>query len=640
MLNPRVRAITERITARSEKARAAYREKIREQAEQTPPRRGLSCGNMAHAFAASPDADKRLQAYGSVPNIGIVSAYNDMLSAHQPYARYPDAIKNWARELGATAQVAGGVPAMCDGITQGRAGMELSLFSRDVIAMATAVSLSHQVFDGVVALGICDKIVPGLLIGAASFGHLPTIFLPSGPMPTGLSNEEKVRVRQDYAAGKASQDELYAAECASYHSPGTCTFYGTANSNQLLLDIMGLHLPGAAFVAPDSPLREALNREAIAVLCDAMKTPGSARLADILSVKTLVNGLVGLLASGGSTNHTIHLNAIARAAGVILTWQDLSDLSAVVPLLCRIYPNGSADINRFHDAGGTPYLIRELRDAGLLHDDVMTVLGESGLTPYTKRPEWLEEATLELQGASGRKLGRLVFRDSPRRSADPEVLATGAEPFQNSGGLNLLTGNLGRAVMKVSAVKPEHRMVEAPARVFVSQDAFSKAFAAGELHRDVVAVLRFQGPKANGMPELHELTPKLGVLQNAGYRVALVTDGRMSGASGKVPAAIHLSPEAADGGDIAKIQDGDILRVDGENGVLEALVDADEWAARTPAVLDTRRTQGAGRELFLGFRQQVSCAEAGGSFFRAFDFPETALDDESESLESRVEIRG
>jgi phosphogluconate dehydratase len=597
-----IRDVTDRITARSEISRRDYLDRIAAARQQGVHRSTLSCGNLAHGFAACGPADKGKLAGTVTPNLGIVTAYNDMLSAHQPYGTYPDLIKEAAREIGATAQVAGGVPAMCDGVTQGQPGMDLSLFSRDVIAMATAIALSHNMFDAAVYLGICDKIVPGLLIGALTFGHLPGVFVPGGPMPTGLPNDEKARVRQLYMEGKVGRAELLEAEAKSYHSPGTCTFYGTANSNQMLMEIMGLHLPGASFVNPGTPLRDALTREATRrALSLSAEGNDYTPVGHIVDEKAIVNGLVGLHATGGSTNHTLHLVAIAAAAGLHITWQDMSDLSDVVPLLARVYPNGLADVNHFHAAGGMGFLIRELLDNGYLHEDVKTVWG-GGLSAYTVEARLLED--------------QLAFEPAPAQSGNPKILATAAAPFSANGGLKLLTGNLGKAVIKVSAVKPEHRVVEAPARVFHSQQGLLDAFRAGELNGDVVAVVRFQGPKSVGMPELHKLTPTLGILQDRGFKVALLTDGRMSGASGKVPAAIHMTPEACDGGAISKIRDGDVIRLDAEAGTLAVVGDEREFMSRTPATEDLRREHhGMGRELFAGFRAMVGAADRGASVF-------------------------
>ncbi|WP_186396930.1 phosphogluconate dehydratase [Stappia sp. TSB10GB4] len=607
-LHSTIAAVTERIIERSRDSRAQYLERIRLAAENGPRRSTLSCGNLAHGFAACGITDKERLAGDVVPNLGIITAYNDMLSAHQPYERFPGLIRDAAREAGAVAQVAAGVPAMCDGVTQGQAGMELSLFSRDVIAMSTAIGLSHQMFDAAVFLGICDKIVPGLMIGALSFGHLPAVFVPAGPMPTGMSNDEKAKTRQLYAEGKIGRAELLEAESKSYHSPGTCTFYGTANSNQMLMEIMGLHLPGASFVHPNTPLRDALTREATKRAL-ALTALGNAYtpVGEMIDERAIVNGVVGLHATGGSTNHTLHLVAIAATAGIRLTWDDISDLSDAVPLIARIYPNGMADVNHFQAAGGMGYLIGELLEAGLLHRDVRTVNG-TGLDAYTVEARLTDE-------------GGVAWVPATRDSGDPKVLSTAKEPFQKNGGLTVLDGNLGRAVIKVSAVAPERRVVEAPARVFASQEALQAAFKAGELTSDFIAVLPFQGPRACGMPELHKLTPALGVLQDRGIKVALVTDGRMSGASGKVPAAIHVTPEAVDGGPIARIRDGDLLRVDAPAGRLEVLVDAAEFAARTPATADLSVHQhGVGRDLFAAFRAFAGPADQGAHVFGTHGF--------------------
>ena len=606
-LHARVAEITERIARRSHDSRARYLERIAAAAERSPQRRRLGCANQAHGFAACAPGDKAMLRGGSGPSLGIVTAYNDMLSAHEPYERYPDLIRDAARQAGGVAMVAGGVPAMCDGITQGEAGMELSLFSRDTIALSTAIALSHQTFDAAVFLGICDKIVPGLVIGALSFGHLPAVFIPAGPMTSGLPNNEKAKVRQLFAEGKVGRDALLDAEAASYHSAGTCTFYGTANTNQMLMEIMGLHLPGASFVNPGTPLRDALTRAAtaralaITALGDAY-TP----IGRVLDERAFVNGIVGLNATGGSTNHTLHLVAMAAAAGVRITWDDFSDLADIVPLMARVYPNGSADVNHFHAAGGMAFLIGELLAAGLLHRDVDTVCGK-GLDAYVREPFLTKDALTD---------DALHWRNGPTRSGDTAVLRGTAEPFDATGGLKLLVGELGRAVIKVSAIAPERHVIEAPARVFHSQEALQETFRAGLLTGDFVAVVRFQGPKANGMPELHKLMPPLGVLQDRGQKVALVTDGRLSGASGKVPAAIHVTPEAAEGGPIAKIRDGDIVRVDAHAGLLAVRVDPLEWAARVPATtpLDASHV-GVGRELFTCFRNAVGPADAGASIF-------------------------
>ncbi len=602
MLNAVLAKVTERIIERSHDTRNDYLDKISAARQQGVSRSRLSCGNIAHAYAASEPSDKSALAVDRSANLAIVSSYNDMLSAHQPFQDYPEIIKQAAREAGAVAQFAGGVPAMCDGVTQGRDGMELSLFSRDLIAMATSVALSHDMFDGVVCLGVCDKIVPGLLIGALAFGHLPAIFVPAGPMLTGLSNTDKVKVRQLYAEGKVGRKELLEAESKSYHSAGTCTFYGTANSNQMLMEIMGLHLPGSSFVNPGTPLREQLTRASVNQLAQITAlTGGYTPVGEVIDERSLVNGIVGLLATGGSTNHAIHIIAIARAAGVIIDWQDMAELSAAVPLLCRIYPNGQADVNHFQAAGGMSLLIRELLGAGLLHDNVKTVLGEGGLQRYCDEP------FLSQNGSA------VEWRPGPEKSLDPDVVSSSDQPFDEEGGLKLLTGNLGRSVIKVSAVKPEFRAVTAPAVIFQHQDEIKDRFDAGELDKDFIAVVRFQGPKANGMPELHKLTPYLGLLQDRGFKVALVTDGRMSGASGKVAAAIHLSPEALDQGPISKLRDGDVIELDADAGVLRVI--GEEFLSRDSVDSSTELTQGMGRELFAGFRSLVGSAENGASIF-------------------------
>ena len=594
----RVREVTERIRERSRSGRADYLARMDAARLRGSARAGLSCTNLAHGFAASDATDKEALKLMRWPNVAIVSAYNDMLSAHQPLERYPALIKRAAREAGAVAQFAGGVPAMCDGVTQGQPGMELSLFSRDVIAMATGVALAHNMFDSALCLGICDKIVPGLLMGALAFGHLPVIFVPGGPMPSGVPNKEKARIRELYAEGKVGRDALLESEAGSYHTAGTCTFYGTANSNQMLMEVMGLHMPGSAFVPPNSPLRDALT-EAAAGRAARITALGNEYLplAHVVDEAAIVNAVVGLLATGGSTNHTLHLVAIARCAGIAITWDDFSDLSAVVPLLARIYPNGSADINRFQAAGGMAFLIRELVDAGFLHDDVQTVVGK-GLGAYATEP-WLDG-------------GRLAWRAAPASSGDLDVLRPVAEPFSNHGGLRLLTGNLGRAVIKTSAMTHEHHVVEAPALVFNDQEEVIAAFKAGKLARDFVAVVRFQGPRANGMPELHQLTPSLASLQRKGFRVALVTDGRMSGASGSVPAAIHITPECLNGGPLGKVRDGDVIRLDCHTGVLEAKVAESTWRQRELPGLDHEHNEyGCGRELFASLRRAAGDAEAG-----------------------------
>jgi len=594
-----IEAVTQVILKRSAETRRQYLENIKVAADQGPHRNSLSCGNLAHACAASPEQVKEGYQDVAAVNVAIISAYNDMLSAHQPFETYPQLIKDVAARHGAMAQFAGGVPAMCDGVTQGQDGMELSLFSRDVIAMATGIALSHNVFDAALCLGVCDKIVPGLLIGALSFGHLPVLFVPAGPMPSGLPNDEKVRVRQEFATGKIGREELFTAESASYHSPGTCTFYGTANTNQMLMELMGLHVPGAAFVNPDTPLRSALTQHATAQAISLARRPDLIPIGQQIDEKAITNAIVGLLATGGSTNLTIHLVAIARAAGIQITWDDFSALSSVVPLVTRIYPNSQADVNHFHAAGGFGYFIRTMLDEGYLHEDVNTVAG-FGLRRYQEEP-FLKE-------------GELVWRQSPSSSLDRDVLRSAAEPFAPTGGLKLLSGNLGRSVIKYSAVKKAYHFVEAPARVFTCQQAFLDAFAAGELHLDFVAVLSQQGPRANGMPELHKLTPALGVLQDLGYKVALVTDGRMSGASGKIPAAIHVSPEAMDGGNIGLIQDGDIISLNAENGSLNVLISEEDLESRqTTPTLVNEDSFGSGRNMFSGMRGRVGRAEDGAS---------------------------
>lgn len=601
-MHPTVDAVTKRIIERSRATRQDYLDRMGELKAQSPQRSTLSCGNLAHGFAACNQSDKDTLKFMNKANVAIVSAYNDMLSAHQPYQDFPDVIRKAANGMGSVAQFAGGTPAMCDGVTQGQPGMELSLFSRDTIAMSTSVALSHNMFDATMLLGICDKIVPGLLIGSLSFGYLPTILVPAGPMPSGLPNKEKQRIRQLYAEGKIGKDELLEAESQSYHSPGTCTFYGTANSNQLLVEVMGLHLPGSAFVNPGTPLREALTREATEQVIRLSKPHGgSLGLGDMVDEKSIVNALVALLVTGGSTNHTIHWIAIARAAGIIVDWNDYSELSSAVPSMTRIYPNGQEDVNAFHEAGGTPFLIRELLSAGLLHNDVETVVGH-GLEQYARMPELEND--------------KLVWKPAPEKSAKPDVLSTAAEPFAPDGGLRVLDGNLGRGVIKVSAVAEEHRVVRAPAVVFNDQNELKAAFDAGDLNRDCVVVVRFQGPKANGMPELHKLTPYLGVLQDRGYKVALVTDGRMSGASGKVPAAIHVYPEAANGGELCRVRNGDVINLDAVAGTLEIEVSAEEFASREAEKADlSSYHHGLGRELFGWMRKAASNPEEGASFF-------------------------
>ncbi|WP_292899178.1 phosphogluconate dehydratase [Nitratireductor sp.] len=600
---PEIEAVTARIRERSRASREAYLERLDQASEQAVHRSVLSCGNLAHGFAACGPTDKAALSGDRVPNLGIITAYNDMLSAHQPFEPYPNMIKEAARAAGGVAQVAGGVPAMCDGVTQGQPGMELSLFSRDVIAMAAAVGLSHNMFDAAVYLGVCDKIVPGLVIAALTFGHLPAVFIPAGPMTSGLPNDEKARIRQLYAEGKVDRAALLEAESKSYHGPGTCTFYGTANSNQMLMEIMGLHTPGSSFINPNTPLRDALTKEAakraLAITALGNEFTPVGRMID---ERSIVNGVVGLNATGGSTNHTMHLVAMAAAAGIRLTWDDIAEISDHVPLLARVYPNGLADVNHFNAAGGMGFLIRELLDDGYLHEDVRTIWGE-GLRPYTV------EAKLANDGTVARI-------PAPATSGNEKVLATAAKPFQQTGGIRVLSGNLGKSIIKISAVKPEHRLIEAPAIIFHSQDEMQEAFKAGKLDRDFIAVIRFQGPKANGMPELHKLTPALGVLQDRGRRIALVTDGRMSGASGKVPAAIHVTPEALDGGMIGKLRDGDPMRLDAEKGTIEVLIDADELAARESANPDLSANGfGMGRELFAGFRQLAGRADQGAAVF-------------------------
>jgi phosphogluconate dehydratase len=596
-IHPKIAEVTARIEERSKDSRADYLARIKAAKDAGPGRQHLSCGNLAHAFAAVPLGDK-LSLRGRAANIGIVTSYNDMLSAHQPFKDYPDIIKDAARKAGATAQVAGGVPAMCDGVTQGRPGMELSLFSRDVIALSTAVALTHDAFDAGLMLGTCDKIVPGLVIGALSFGHLPIIFSPAGPMPSGISNKEKAKVREKFALGQVTREQLLEAEAASYHSAGTCTFYGTANSNQMMMELMGLHLPGTAFVNPDTPLREALVRAA-ATRCIELAASGEGAMADIVDAKSIVNAIVGLMATGGSTNHALHVPAMALAAGLIVDWDDFSDISSVVPLLARVYPNGTADVNQFHAAGGMAFITRELLAAGLLHGDTNTVAGK-GLAAYTQEP-WLDG-------------DRIAWRDGAHETLDENILRPVSLPFETEGGIRLLTGNLGRGVIKVSSVPVDRRVIDAPAAVFESQADFTAAFKAGKLDRDVIAVVRFQGPRANGMPELHSLTPALTALQNKGFNVALVTDGRMSGASGAVPAAIHMTPGAEQESLLARIQDGDRVVLDAEHGRLELMVDPSVLAARPRAVMPPAG-HGWGRELFAPLRHLAGDAEIGGGIF-------------------------
>ena len=601
-MHPQIQEVTERLIERSRPTRQRYLAQMAAAASDGPQRGKLQCANFAHGVAGcASTSDKQRLRLMDEANVAIVSAYNDMLSAHQPYEHFPEIIRQALRDVGSVGQFAGGVPAMCDGVTQGEAGMELSLASREVIAMATAIALSHNMFDAALYLGICDKIVPGLMIGALRFGHLPTVFVPGGPMPSGIPNKQKAEVRQRYAEGKASREELLESEMLSYHSPGTCTFYGTANTNQVVMEIMGLHLPGSSFVNPYTPLRDELTREAARQV--TRMTPQSGNylpLCQIIDEKAIVNSVVALNATGGSTNHTLHIPAFAQAAGIQLTWQDMADISAVTPTLAKVYPNGQADVNHFHACGGVPFMVRTLLDAGLLHEDVHTVLGQ-GLRRYTREPFLVD--------------GRLVWREGPENSLDENILRPVERAFSAEGGLRVLEGNLGRSVTKISAVAPEHRVVEAPARVFSDQTELAQAFKNGELERDFVAVVRFQGPKANGMPELHKLTPFLGVLQDRGHQVALVTDGRMSGASGKVPAAIHVSPEALDGGPLCKVRDGDIIRVDGEAGTLSVLVEQAELDRRERVMAPEDLGIGCGRELFGFLRSAFSPAERGASVF-------------------------
>ncbi len=588
-LHRKIAEVTDRIRARSAQTRGDYLARMAKAVAQGPVRAHLSCGNQAHAYAAM-NVDKEVLAAARAPNIGVVTAYNDMLSAHHPYENYPAKIREVARRVGATAQVAGGVPAMCDGVTQGQPGMELSLFSRDVIALAAGVALSHNAFDAALYLGICDKIVPGLIIAAASFGHIPAVFVPAGPMTSGLPNNEKAKVRQQFATGEVGREVLMAAEMASYHGSGTCTFYGTANTNQMLMEFMGLHLPGASFVNPDTPLREALTEAAILRAAAITALGNDFRpVGEVLDERAYVNGLVGLMATGGSTNLVLHLPAMARASGILLDLQDFADISDVVPLMAKVYPNGLADVNHFHAAGGLGFMIGSLLDAGLLHPDAKTVAGED-LTHYRQEPKLRD--------------GKLAWEDGATASLNDKILRSANDPFASSGGLKQLTGNLGRGVIKISAVAPERHLIEAPARIFHSQDAVKAAFKAGEFTSDTVVVVRFQGPRANGMPELHSLTPTLSVLQERGFKVALVTDGRMSGASGKVPAAIHVSPEAAMGGPLARLRDGDIIRLDASNGTLHVL--AADFDSRVPVTADLEaNSHGMGRELFEAFRRNV-----------------------------------
>lgn len=600
-VHSRIGEITRRIAERSKELRSPYLDRIRLAASRAPTRARLGCANLAHGFAACGTVDKQRLAEADVPNIGIVTAYNDMLSAHRPYETYPELIRTEARRLGAVAEVAGGVPAMCDGITQGEAGMELSLFSRDVIALGTGVALSHQMFDAALFLGICDKIVPGLVIGALAFGHMPSIFVPAGPMPTGISNGEKNEVRQAFAEGKVGRQEMLAAEGKAYHAPGTCTFYGTANTNQMLMEFMGLHLPGASFIPPATPLREELTKAAVErALRIGAKGDSYTPIGEMLDERAFVNAIVGLNATGGSTNLTIHLIAMARAAGIILTWDDFADISAVTPLISRVYPNGPSDVNQFHNAGGVPFVIQALLGENLLHADAKTVWGE-GIAGQAGLPTLDDGGSLHFTPAS----------PVPR---DESVVRPTSRPFQETGGLVVLEGNLGRCVIKTSAITKEQQIIEAPARIFHSQEEVQQAFKAGKLTGDFIVVLRFQGPQACGMPELHKLTSPLAVLQNRGQKVALVTDGRMSGASGKIPAAIHVTPEAVCGGPIALVREGDMMRLDAIAGTLEVLVDAAEWSTREPVKVDLSHHEfGVGRELFGTFRRAVSSAEEGAS---------------------------
>jgi phosphogluconate dehydratase len=606
-MNSIVDQVTQRIIARSKASREKYVSRMIDAGNNIPDRNQLSCGNLAHGFAACEPETKNTIKMMNAANIGIITSYNDMLSAHQPYQSFPDIIKQASSEMGCTAQVAGAVPAMCDGVTQGQPGMELSLFSRDNIAMSAGIGLSHNMFDAAMYLGVCDKIVPGLVMGALRFGYLPTVFVPAGPMPSGLPNNEKARIRQEYAQGKIGRDELLQAESDSYHSAGTCTFYGTANTNQMLMEFMGLHLPGSSFVNPENNLRTLLTKEATHQAIRITKQNGDyTPLYKILDEKAFVNGIVGLLATGGSTNLTIHLIAMARAAGIILTWDDFAKLSKAIPLLARVYPNGMADVNHFHAAGGVGYVIGELRTNGLLHDDVTTIMGV-GMDQYTQEP-FIDN-------------GAVVFKAGTEQSLNKDICRPVSDPFSEEGGLQMLSGNLGTGVIKISAVAPEHRVIEAPAVIFESQHDLQAAFEAGDLDKDCIVVVRFQGPKANGMPELHKLTPPLSVLQDKGYKVALVTDGRMSGASGKVPAAIHVSPEAKEGGALARVQVGDIIRLDAIAGTLELKLSAEELEARPLAQGEFSQNEfGVGRELFAHMRQMVSAPEEGATVFRFEDF--------------------
>ncbi|MDZ7922770.1 MAG: phosphogluconate dehydratase [Marinagarivorans sp.] len=603
-MNTVIQAVTARIIERSKHLRQPYIAAMKRTMDEQPPKKRLSCGNLAHAYAACSGEDKNTIRLMQSANISITTAYNDMLSAHQPYETYPDIIKETARAMGSTAQIAGGVPAMCDGVTQGLAGMELSLFSREIVAMSAAVGLSHNMFDGNAFLGVCDKIVPGMVIAAATFGHLPAVFIPAGPMSSGISNKEKAKVRQQYAAGEVGDERLLEVESKSYHSPGTCTFYGTANSNQMLVEMLGVQLPGSSFVAPNDPLRDPLTRAAIERLIQSTLVAGNyTPVYEVLTEESYVNAVVGLLATGGSTNHTMHLVAMARASGIILTWEDMDELSRAVPLIARVYPNGEADVNRFHEVGGMAYLIKELRLAGMLNENVKNIMGE-GLDSYEKIPSLDEK-------------GNAVWLERAGDSKDDTVLRPASAPFDTEGGLRLLSGNLGQGVIKISAVAPEFRVLEAPCIVFDSQDDVISAFKRGELERDFIAVVRFQGPRANGMPELHKMTPPLGLLQDRGFKVALVTDGRMSGASGKVPSAIHMSPEALYGGLLAKVQTGDVIYFDAEAGVVELKVSEEELASREVA-MQPIQTHDLGRNLFGGFRLLADRSQDGASVFNQF----------------------
>ena len=600
-MNPIIQSVTNEIIARSESTRTAYLKYLDRYAKKAPQRAGMGCANLAHGFAACSLAEKADLTATEKPNIAIVTAYNDMLSAHQPYKHTPDLIKETIRNAGGVAQVACGVPAMCDGITQGQAGMELSLFSRDLIAMATAIGLSHNMFDGALFLGVCDKIVPGLLIGALSFGHLPAIFVPAGPMPSGITNQQKSQAREKYAMGLISREELLAAESASYHSPGTCTFYGTANTNQMMMEMLGLHLPGSSFINPYTPLRDELTKEASRQILKLTNLGNDYRpVGYVIDEKTIVNAVIGLLATGGSTNHTMHLIAIARAAGISLNWDDFSKLSNVIPLLAKIYPNGPADVNHFQAAGGMGMLISELLANDLLHEDTITIASQRGMASYCYEPRLIED--------------QLVWEPAPKEPLDPKVLSSVAQPFATGGGLHVMKGNLGRGIAKLSAVSPDHQIIKAPAVIFDDQEDFLAAFKRGELEKDFVAVIRFQGPRANGMPELHKLTPPMGVLQDKGYKVALITDGRMSGASGKVPSVIHLCPECEMGGPLAKVHEGDIISLNLQSGDINVLVDEDEFNARVPIPNSAQNHHmGMGREMFGHFRLGASTAETGAS---------------------------